>query len=60
MKLLFWRKPKCSKGHKLVKGNLYYHVKKKDGRIYQECRTCNLQRTHNRYMAKRNEATKWL
>lgn len=58
MKLLFWRKPKCKQGHKLTKGNLYYHVKKKDGRIYKECRACNLQRTHNRYMAKRNEATK--
>jgi len=53
MKLLFWRKPKCKNGHKLTEANLYYHIKKKDGRIYKECRTCNLQRTHKRYVAKR-------
>jgi len=53
MKLLFWRKPKCKNGHKLTEANLYYHIKKKDGRIYKECRTCNLQRTHERYVAKR-------
>jgi len=58
MKLLFWRKPKCKQGHKLTKNNLYYHQKKKNGKIYQECRACNLQRTHDRYMAKYHGDTK--
>jgi len=53
MKLLFWKKPKCKNGHKLIEANLYYYIKKKDGRRYKECRTCNLQRGQKRYVAKR-------
>ena len=56
MKLLFWRKPKCSQGHKLVKKNLYYYTKKKNGRTYQECRTCNLVRTNANHAKRRGTA----
>lgn len=43
----------CKRGHKLVKGNLYYAIKdKKTGRVGRHCRTCNLM-TANRAHARR-------
>lgn len=58
MKLWFRKTPKCKQGHKLTEKNLYYHTKKKDGRTYQECRICNLQRSNARHAAKRHGSSK--